>query len=137
MGSASPGFEPCVAYGGEGGLPLIQAADGQQGEPHRHEATDQHELHKAQACVGRAARAATCGVVAIYLEPQEQLDDFLQHERPKGKEQAVQPLCCDDGAAADLEQHERECDFRRPAHVNQQGRAGPVAGQRANRARPN
>ena len=124
-----------MAYGGERGLPLVQAADRQQGKTHRHEAADQHELHKAQGGVGRAARAATCGVVAIYLEPQEQLDDFLQHERPKGKEQAVQPLCCDDGAAADLEQHERECDFRRPAHVNQQARARPVA--LSNRARAN
>ena len=113
-----------MAYGGERGLPLVQAADRQQGKTHRHEAADQHELHKAQSGVGPAARAtSSCGVMAIYLEPQEELDDLLQHERPKGEQKAVQPLCCDDGAAAHFEQHECERDFSRPAHVspNQQG----------------
>ena len=127
MGSiyTRPGFEPSVAYGREGGLPLVEAADGQEGEAHWHEPADQRELHKAQGGIGRAALAtSSCAVVAIYLEPQEQLDDLLQHERPKGEEQAMQSLCCDNGAAAHFEQHERERDLRRPAHAGRPQQPG-------------
>jgi hypothetical protein len=120
-----PGFEPSAAYGREGGLPLVEAADGQEGEAHWHEPADQRELHKAQGGIGRAALAtSSCAVVAIYLEPQEQLDDLLQHERPKGEEQAMQSLCCDNGAAAHFEQHERERDLRRPAHAGRPQQPG-------------
>ena len=127
MGSiyTRPGFEPSAAYGREGGLPLVEAADGQEGEAHWHEPADQRELHTAQGGIGRAALAtSSCAVVAIYLEPQEQLDDLLQHERPKGEEQAMQSLCCDNGAAAHFEQHERERDLRRPAHAGRPQQPG-------------